>query len=249
MEKRALFSAPRLMSGLLTSSRSGAPHSSPLARHTAKTSRFSLALAHTRPRKQRSFVLASARPADNPNNELYWRERGWSHRPEDWGERSGSKREVAVLRAPLHNRAGQLNPSHTAWWKSRGWDSAPWRWACFEGTELEGAAHKWPAILDRLDEDNGILVLRTDGLSQEAVGGLQLIRDELCRRGRICNGALLTLSPSRNKRKSNPTIRTPTIKTYDEQQRHEDEERRRFYDEEIEQERCHDYDDDDDYDD
>lgn len=59
----------------------------------------------------------------NPNNDAYWRSRGYDERPTNWeyGIYDYSKDE-------LDNHSNQLNPNNDAYWQSRGYDERPDDW-------------------------------------------------------------------------------------------------------------------------
>ena len=63
----------------------------------------------------------------NPNNDAFWKSRGYDKRPENW-QNSLNKENTLYSKYDLDNRANQRNPNNGAFWKSRGYDKRPENW-------------------------------------------------------------------------------------------------------------------------
>lgn len=63
---------------------------------------------------------------ENPNNNAYWRSRGYITRPGNWRELI--EEEIAQTQDDLDNRSNQLNPNNDSYWKSRGYSERPDNW-------------------------------------------------------------------------------------------------------------------------
>lgn len=63
---------------------------------------------------------------ENPNNDAYWKSRGYISRPENWRELI--EEEIAQTQDDLDNRSNQLNPNNDSYWKSRGYSERPDNW-------------------------------------------------------------------------------------------------------------------------
>jgi len=63
---------------------------------------------------------------ENPNNDAYWKSRGYISRPENW--REIIEEEISETQNDLDNRSDQLNPNNDSYWKSRGYSERPDNW-------------------------------------------------------------------------------------------------------------------------
>ena len=79
----------------------------------------------------------------DPNDDLYWKSRGWEGKPWDWysrfhrgdvhpPQRNAIITTVTIPPIPtweplisIGNQANQNNPDHEAYWQARGWDEMP----------------------------------------------------------------------------------------------------------------------------
>lgn len=57
----------------------------------------------------------------NPNNDAYWRSRGYDGRTYGW-DNDSSDVNIQYSKEELDNRSRQLNPNNDDYWKSRGYD-------------------------------------------------------------------------------------------------------------------------------
>ena len=62
----------------------------------------------------------------NPNNDSYWKSRGYIARPENWREIIDE--EISQTQDNLDNRSNQLNPNNDSYWTSRGYSERPDNW-------------------------------------------------------------------------------------------------------------------------
>lgn len=63
---------------------------------------------------------------ENPNNDAYWRSRGYIGSPENW--REIIEEENSQSQDDLDNRSNQLNSNNDSYWKSRGYSERPDNW-------------------------------------------------------------------------------------------------------------------------
>nr|WP_315152951.1 hypothetical protein [uncultured Flavobacterium sp.] len=62
----------------------------------------------------------------NPNTDIYWKNRGYIARPENWKEII--EEESFQTQNDLDNRSNQLNPNNDLYWQSRGYNERPDSW-------------------------------------------------------------------------------------------------------------------------
>ena len=77
----------------------------------------------------------------NPNNDAFWRTRGWSERPADWRERwlrEKQQRNSPAGQASTQNREGQRNRNHVNYWLARGYDFATAKRFASQGCDDDG---------------------------------------------------------------------------------------------------------------